>query len=211
MTELTGDVPFLWRLCAHEDKGSRSVAMVVRGPDDSDSFDLTIETGILKLGADPEQPDNEEILEWNQSDLDLFLRLLQQRKIGNHTAQPDIVRLDLTDPEVIEIIHIVAAAGFGFPYTPMGLLKDATGEYPPHEAVVGGPASLNTVSGFKRCVVVQVAQDEIACVLLDDLPIAEEEGGQCLFRNDVLVVEPVDLLHPSFAQTGLRPESATIH
>lgn len=211
MIELTGEVPFLWRLCANEDKGSYSVAMVVPGPDDSESFDLTIETGILRLTADPEASGNEEILEWNQNDLDLFLRLINQRKIGRITDQPDTVRLDLTDPEVIEIIHIVAAAGFGFPYLPIGVLKDASGEFPRFDAVVGSPASLNTVSGFKPCVVVEVAEEEVACVLLDDLPVEDGEGEESLCRNDLLVVGRTDLLHPSFAQTGGRPESATIH
>lgn len=211
MIELTGEVPFLWRLCANEDKGSHSVAMVVPGPDDSASFDLTIETGILRLTADPDASGNEEILEWNQSDLDLFLRLINQRKIGRITDQPDTVRLDLTDPEVIEIIHIVAAAGFGFPYLPAGVLKHATGEFPRFDAAVGNLASLNTVSGFKPCVVVEVAEEEVACVLLDDLPVKGGEGEESLCRNDLLVVDRADLLHPSFAQTEVRPESAAIH
>ena len=211
MIELSGDAPFLWRLCANEDNGSYSVAMVVPGPDDSETFDLTIETGILKLTADPDVSAGEEILEWNQSDLDLFLRLINLRKIGRITDQPDTVRLDLTDPEVIEIVHIVAAAGFGFPYLPDGVLKDTAGEYPRYEAVVGSLASLNTVSGFKPCVVVEVAEEEVACVLLEDLPVEGEESEESLFRNDLLVVGHMDLLHPAFAQTSARPESATIH
>ncbi len=211
MIELTGDVPFLWRLCANEDNGSYSVAMVVPGPDDSETFDLTIETGILRLTADPDVSAGEEILEWNQSDLDLFLRLINQRKIGRIADQADTVRLDLTDPEVIEIIHIVAAAGFGFPYLPIGVLKDTAGEYPRFEAMVGSLASLNTVSGFKPCVVVEVAEEEVACVLLDDLPVEGEEGDESLYRNDLLVVGRMDLLHPAFAQTSARPGTATIH
>ncbi len=211
MIELTGEVPFLWRLCANEDKGSYSVAMVVPGPDDSETFDLTIETGILRLASDPGISAGEEILEWNQSDLDLFMRLVNQRRLGRGTDQPDTVRLDLTDPEVIEIIHIVAAAGFGAPYLPAGALKTAAGEYPRHEAAVGCLASLNTVGGFKPCVVVEVAEEEVACVLLDDLRIDGETGGKSLYRNDLLVVGRTDLLHPAFAQTGGRPASATVH
>ena len=121
------------------------------------------------------------------------------------------MRLDLTDPEVIEIIHIVAAAGFGFPYLPIGVLKSASGEFPRFDAVVGNLASLNTVSGFKPCVVVEVAEEEVACVLLDDLPVEGGEGEESLCRNDLLVVGRMDLLHPSFAQTGGRPETATVH
>ena len=211
MIESTGEVPFLWRLCAIEDKGSYSVAMVVPGPDDPESFDLTIETGILRLTADSDVSGNEEILEWNQSDFDLFLRLINQRGIGRVADRADTLRLDLTDPEVIEIIHIVAAAGFGFPCLPIGALKNAGGEYPRHDAAVGGLASLNTVSGFKPCVVVEVAEADVACVLLDDLPIEGGESEESLCRHDLLVVSRTDLLHPAFAQTGARPEFAVVH
>ncbi len=211
MIELSGEVPFLWRLCARGEEGSYSVAMVVPGPGDSQPYDLTIETGILRLTADPDVSESEEVLEWNQSDIDLFLRLISQRKLGRGAGKPDTLRLDLTDPEVIDIIHIVAAAGFGFPYLPMGALKESTGKFPRYEAEVGSLASLNTVCGFKPCVVVEVAEEEVACVLLDDLPIMSEEGDESLFRNDLLVVGRMDVLHPAFAQTRERPESATIH
>lgn len=212
MFELAGEVPFLWRLCARSEEGSYSVAMVVPGPEDSEAFDLTIETGILRLTGDPKRSKNEEVLEWNQDDLDLFLRLVSRRKLGHGTGKRDTLRLDLTDPEVIDIIHIVAAAGFGFPYLPGPMLKQSAGEFPRYEAEVGGLASLNTVRGFKSCVVVDVAEEEVACVLLDDLESAEGRGsGESLYRNDLVVVEHADVLHPAFAQSSARPESAALH
>ncbi len=212
MFELAGDVPFLWRLSARNEDGSYSVAMVVPGPEDSRTFDLTIETGILRLTGDPELSENEEILEWSQDDLDLFLRLVSRRRLGRGTGKPDTLRLDLTDPEVIDIIHIVAAAGFGFPYLPGAMLKQSAGEFPRHKAEVGGLASLNTIRGFKPCVVVDVAEEEVACVLLDDLESAEGRGSdESLYRNDLVVVEHTDVLHPAFAQSSVRPESAALH
>lgn len=212
MIELTGEVPFLWRLLARNEEGSYSVAMVVPGPDDSHVYDLTIETGILRLTADPDLVENEEVLEWNQNDIDLFLRLVSQRKLGRNSGKQDTLRLDLTDPEVIDIIHIVAAAGFGFPYLPMGLLKQSSGEFPQYDAEVGSLASLNTVNGFKPCVIVEVAEEEVACVLLDDLEVqGDDESDESLYRNDLLVVGRMDVLHPAFAQTSARPESAVLH
>lgn len=212
MIELTGEVPFLWRLLARNEEGSYSVAMVVPGPDDSHVYDLTIETGILRLTADPDLVENEEVLEWNQNDIDLFLRLVSQRKLGRNSGKQDTLRLDLTDPEVIDIIHIVAAAGFGFPYLPMGLLKQSSGEFPRYDAEVGSLASLNTVNGFKPCVIVEVAEEEVACVLLDDLEVqGDDESDESLYRNDLLVVGRMDVLHPAFAQTSARPESAVLH
>ena len=211
MIELTGEVPFLWRLCAQSEEGSCSVAMVVPGPADSQVYDLTIETGILRLTADPDLVENEEILEWNQSDIDLFLRLVSQRSLGRSTGKRGTLRLDLTDPEVIDIIHIVAAAGFGFPCLPTGVLKQSSGEFPRYDAEVGSLASLNTVSGFKPCVVVEVAEEEVACVLLDDLEVEGDDSDESLYRNDLLVVGRLDVLHPAFAQTSERPKSAILH
>ena len=211
MIEMKGEVPFLWRLCARGGEGSYSVAMVVPGPDESRGFDLTIETGILRLTGEPDLSENEEILEWNQDDVDLFLRLVTQRNLGLGAGKPDTLRLDLTDPEVIDIIHIVAAAGFGFPCLPGGVLRNSAGEFPRHEAEIGALASLNTIHGFKPCVVVDVAEEEVACVLLDDLEFRGEEGDESLCRNDLLVVGPTDVLHPAFAQPGERPASAVLH
>ena len=212
MIELAGEVPFLWRLCARSEEGSYSVAMVVPGPDESQAFDLTIETGVLRLTGDSELSGNEEILEWNQDDLDLFLRLVNQRRIGRAASKPDTLRLDLTDPDVIDIIHIVAAAGFGYPYLPGAMLKHSRGEFPRHEAEVGGLASLNTIRGFKPCVVVDVAEEEVACVLLDNLESVEGRNSEeSLYRNDLVVVGHTDVLHPAFAQPGGRPESAVLH
>jgi len=212
MTETRGEAPFLWRLCAREEEGSYSVAMVVPGPDDSEGFDLMIETGILRLaGGEPELSENEEILEWNQDDFDLFLRLVNQRKLGTGAGKPDTLRLDLTDPEIIDIIHIVAAAGFGFPWLPGSVLKESAGEFPRHKAEIGGLASLNTIHGFKPCVVVDVAEEEVACVLLDDLEASGGEGEEGLNRNDRLVVGHTDVLLPAFAQPSDRPASAVLH
>jgi len=211
MTETRGEAPFLWRLSAREEEGSYSVAMVVPGPDDSKGFDLMIETGILRLAGDPELSESEEILEWNQDDFDLFLRLLNHRKLGLGGGKPDTLRLDLTDPEVIDVIHIVAAAGFGFPWPPGSVLKESAGEFPRHKAEIGGLASLNTIHGFKPCVVVDVAEEEVACVLLDNLEASGGEGGEALNRNDLLVVGHTDVLHPAFAQPSARPASAVVH
>ncbi len=217
MGKWKGEVPFLWRLHAHDEEGACSVAMVVPGSSDSRPFDLTIETGIQRLIADSESSgsdgsdEGEELLEWNQNDVDLFLRLIQQRQLGRGAGASDILRLDLTDPEVIEIVHIVAAASFGFPYLPEGALRESVGEFPRYEAEVGGLASLNTVSGFVSCVVVEVAEEEVACVLLDDLPVEGASGDASLCRNDLVVVGRTDVLHPEFALPGERPESALLH
>ncbi len=130
MIELTADIPFLWRLSAESSEGYCSVAMVVPCPPETEVKDLTIETSVLSLSSDSSRSEKEETLEWNQEDISLFLKLVNQRQLANNQLISDTVRIDLTDPAIIEIIHIVAAAGFGVAFTSYGLLKESNSLYP---------------------------------------------------------------------------------
>ena len=167
MIELTSEIPFLWRLSPESSEGYCSVSMVVPCPPETEIADLTIETSVLSLSSDSSRSETEETLEWNQEDVDLFIRLVNQRQINNNQPISETVHVDLTDPEIIEIVHIVAAAGFGVAFTSFGLLNEADGSFPVHNFEIGSFASLNTVSGFVSCVVVDVEDDDVVCVLLD--------------------------------------------
>ena len=153
MIELTSEIPFLWRLSPESSEGYCSVSMVVPCPPETEIADLTIETSVLSLSSDSSRSETEETLEWNQEDVDLFIRLVNQRQINNNQPISETVHVDLTDPEIIEIVHIVAAAGFGVAFTSFGLLNEADGSFPVHNFEIGSFASLNTVSGFVSCVV----------------------------------------------------------
>ncbi len=211
MIELTGDIPFLWRLSAESNDGYCSVSMVVPCPPDTEIKDLTIETSVLSLSSDSSRSENEETLEWNQEDINLFLRLVNQKQLNKNRTSTDTVRIDLTDPDIIDIIHVVAAAGFGVAFTSYGLLKESEGQFPVHSCEVGTFASLNTVNGFKSCVVVDVEDDDVVCVLLDDIDVRTVEEYERLNRHDLLLVKRMDILHPEFAENTRKPSGAVLH
>ena len=211
MIELNNEIPFLWRLSAESSEGYCSVAMVVPCPADTEIQDLTIETSVMSHSSDSTRSEKEETLEWNQEDISLFLKLVNQKRLNKRQAMPDMVRIDLADPEIIDIIHIVAAAGFGVAFTSYGLLKQTDGQFPVHTCNIGAFASLNTVSGFKSCVIVDVEDDDVVCVLLDDIDVRETDEYEQLCRHDLLLVKRIDILHPEFAENKVKPMSAGLH
>ena len=211
MIELSGEIPFLWRLSAESSEGYCSVSMVVPCPPETEIKDLTIETSVLSLSSDSSRSEKEEILEWNQEDISLFLRLVNQKQMKNNQRVSDTVRVDLTDPDIIDIIHVVAAAGFGVAFTSYGLLKQMDGSYPVHNFEIGSFASLNTINGFKPCVVVDIEDDDVVCVLLDDIDVRSIDEYDRLCRHDLLLVKRLDVLHPEFAESKAKPSSAVLH
>jgi len=211
MIELTADIPFLWRLSAESSEGYCSVAIVVPCPPETEVKDLTIETSVLSLSSDSSRSEKEETLEWNQEDISLFLKLVNQRQLANNQLISDTVRIDLTDPAIIEIIHIVAAAGFGVAFTSYGLLKESNSLYPVHSCEVGALASLNTIVGFKSCIVVDIEDDDVVCVLLEDIDVCATDEYDRLARHDLLLAKRGDVLHPEFAESKAKPESAVLH
>ncbi|MDX1490650.1 MAG: hypothetical protein R3332_05150 [Pseudohongiellaceae bacterium] len=211
MVELTGNIPFLWRLSAETSEGLCVVSMVVPYESDDDKRDLTIETSVVSFASDSSRSESEEMLEWNQDDISLFLKLVTHEQEDKRLKVNETVRIDLTDPAIIDIIHVVAAAGFGMAYSASAALLPSDGLYPAHEVDVGSFASLNTKRGFKRCVVVDIDGDQAVCVILDEVDIASEGEFDKLNRHDLLLVNRADLLHPDFASDTVRPASATLH
>ncbi len=211
MVEFTGNIPFLWRLSPESSDGLCAVSMVVPYESDDDRRDLTIETSVVSFASDSSRAETEEVLEWNQDDISLFLKLVAHEQDDARIIASDTVRIDLTDPAIIDIIHVVAAAGFGMAYSSSAVLQRSTGLYPAHTCDIGTFASLNTVLGFKRCVVVDVDGEEVVCVLLEDIDVESIGEYDRLNRHDLLLVKRADLLHPDFAATTGRPVSATVH
>ncbi len=211
MVELTGNIPFLWRLSPESGDGLCAVSMVVPYESEDDRRDLTIETSVVSFASDSSRAETEEMLEWNQDDISLFLKLVAHEQDENRVIASDTVRIDLTDPAIIDIIHVVAAAGFGMAYGSSEVLQHSTGLYPAHNCDIGSFASLNTLVGFKRCVVVDIDGEEVVCVLLEDVDIESIGEFDKLNRHDLLLVKRADLLHPDFAITTGRPVSATVH
>jgi hypothetical protein len=211
MIELTAEIPFLWRLSAESSEGYCSVSLVVPCPPETQVSDLTIETSVVSLSSDSTRSEKEETLEWNQEDISLFLKLVNQKQLSKKQPMSDTVRIDLADPDIIDIIHIVAAAGFGVAFTSYGLLNKAEAYYPVHSCEIGALASLNTVIGFKPCIVVDIEDDDVVCVLLDDIDVHSTDEYDSLSRHDLLLVKRGDMLHPEFAENKVKPDSTVLH
>ena len=178
---------------------------------DAEFEDVTIETDILSLSSGDSCSRKEEVLEWNQEDVALFMALINRNKIYQMQANPGTLKIDLTDPEVIEIIHIVAAAGFGTTYTSKGLLEESPGCTLLDNCEIGAIASLRTVSGFVCCVVVDLEDDDVICVLLNDISEVKPGFFEQIHRHDLLSVNRVNLLIPEFADEYKRPQDSTLH
>lgn len=211
MIELDGDFPFLWCLSAESSEGFCAVSMVVPYQEDNDHKNLTIETSILSLSSDSSRSDREEMLEWNEEDIALFLKMVNFRRQCENLPIAETIRVDLTDPAIVDIINVVAAAGFGTAYMASGVLKKKPQNIPSFHCQIGGFAALNTVGGFKSCAVVDVDEDDVVCVLLDDVDLGYQEGFDHLSRHDLLLVNRSDLLHPGFATEQLSDGSHVIH
>lgn len=199
MFDLDSDFPFLWRLSAESTEGFCVVSMVVPYQMENDRKDLTIETSVMSLSSDSSRSETEEMLEWNQDDISLFLKMVNNQRSELDLPVSDTVKVDLSDPSIINIINVVAAAGFGTAYTACGVLMASSARYPSFHCHVGGFASLNTINGYKSCVVVAMEEDDVVCVLLDDVPLAEDDDDDQLYRHDLLLVKNTDILHPEFA------------
>jgi hypothetical protein len=211
MIEIDGDFPFLWRLSAESKEGFCAVSMVVPYQADNLRRDLTIETPVVSLASDSTRSEHEEVLEWNQDDIELFLKLVNYRRHMQNLPLTDTVQIDLADPTIIEIIHLVAAAGFGTAYSANGVLHQTDSRFPVYHFQVGAHASLNTVSGFKPCVIVAMEDDDVVCVLLDDMDLIVEDEFDQLHRHDLLLVKRVDVLHPDFTTLNVELEPRILH
>ncbi len=205
MLEITEDIPFLWRLSTDNDEGFSMVSMVIPFNSGSENLEHTIQTDVVSFTGDHESLAEEEVLEWNEEDISLFLKLLSTREVKRNTpaniaAAPaegtQTYRVDLSDPETIEIVHIVAAAGFGMALVVDDLLVNDPAELvsAPIEPEIGAKVTLHTVDGYKRGVVVGTEDEEVICVLLDPIKIDDQLEGSDIHTHDLVVVKAHQLL-----------------
>lgn len=205
MIEFNDDIPFLWRLSSHDSEGFCVVSMVVPFSDGDESLEHTIETDVMSFASDICSYEEEE-LEWNEDDLNLFLKLISSQPGGRAVTPGETIRVDLADPTTIEIIHIVAAAGFG-----MALPSDDILDYPEVTLLscdfeIGSTVSISTVEGYKRCVVVDLEDDDVVCVILDKVAVQATGQYEDINPYDLLLLKRSHILHPEYtsqAPTGI--------
>jgi hypothetical protein len=196
MLEITEDIPFLWRLSTDNDEGFSMVSMVIPFNSGNENLEHTIQTDVVSFTGDNETLAEEEILEWNEEDIALFLKLLGNREVVKTTETSQTYRVDLSDPETIEIVQIVAAAGFGMALVVDDLLVNDPAELvsTPIEPEVGARVTLHTVDGYKRGVVVGTEDEEVICVLQDPIKLDNDLEASDIHTHDLVVVKAHQLL-----------------
>lgn len=200
MLEITEDIPFLWRLSTDNDEGFSMVSMVIPFNSGTENLEHTIQTDVVSFTGDNDSLAEEEILEWNEEDIALFLKLLSSRETAGEVVRKgdssQTFRVDLSDPETIEIVHIVAAAGFGMALVVDDLLVNDPAELvsTPIEPDVGSRITLHTVDGYKRGVVVGTEDEEVVCVLQDPIRIDRQNEASDIHTHDLVVVKAHQLL-----------------
>jgi hypothetical protein len=205
MLEINEEIPFLWRLNSDNVEGFSLVSMVIPFKTGSENIEHTIPTDVISFNSEHGQIDDEETLEWNEDDISLFLKLLSSKdgpnkdikSVGNtHTF-----KVDLSDPETIEIVHIVAAAGFGMALAVDDLLVSnlahAASTVVQHE--IGSRVTLQTIDGYKRGVVVGNDDEEVVCVLLDPIKLDHHSDMSDIHPHDLVVVKTHQLLPAEYS------------
>lgn len=211
MIEINDNIPFLWRLRVQDDsEGFCIVSMVVPFSTGDKNLEHTIETDIVSLTADYSGTEEDEILEWNEDDISLFLKLIANSPSGQSLVPGGTIKVDLNDPDTIEIVNIVAAAGFGLAQTGDNYLIDTDNTQMSFHCDIGSQVSLNTLTGYKRGVVVDMEEEHVVCVMLESIEQISIEQDDEILPHDVLLVKRHQVLDPLY--TRIEPvQSDVLH
>jgi hypothetical protein len=202
MIEINDNIPFLWRLRVQDDsEGFCIVSMVVPFSTGDKHLEHTIETDIVSLTADYSDSEEDEILEWNEDDISLFLKLIANSPSGQSLVPGGTIKVDLNDPDTIEIVNIVAAAGFGLAQTGDNYLLTSDHSQMNFQCDIGSQISLSTVNGYKRGVVVDMDEEHVVCVMLESIEQVSSQQDEEIFPHDVLLVKRHQVLDPLYTRT----------
>lgn len=202
MIEINDNIPFLWRLRVQDDsEGFCIVSMVVPFSTGDKHLEHTIETDIVSLTADYSDSEEDEILEWNEDDISLFLKLIANSPSGQSLVPGGTIKVDLNDPDTIEIVNIVAAAGFGLAQTGDNYLLTSDHSQMNFQCDIGSQISLSTVNGYKRGVVVDMDEEHVVCVMLESIEQVSPQQDEEIFPHDVLLVKRHQVLDPLYTRT----------
>ena len=173
------------------------VTMVVPFNQGEERLEHIIETDVLSFASDIENAQSEEILEWNEEDISLFLKLISNQSSTGELPAGETVRVDLNDPETIEIVQIVAAAGFGVVQSADQILAQTTGTeqlFPNLE--LGTKVSLK---GYKRGIIVDAEEEDVVCVVMDEITVRVDGEFIEICPYDLLMVKRYQILHPMYS------------
>lgn len=200
MIDINHNIPFLWRLSSDNGDGFCMVTMVVPFNQGEERLEHIIETDVLSFASDIENAQSEEILEWNDEDISLFLKLVSNQTNAGELPAGETVRVDLNDPGTIEIVQIVAAAGFGVVQSADQILAQTTGTeqvFPNLE--LGTKVSLKTLKGYKRGIIVDAEEEDVVCVVMDEITVRVDGEFIEICPYDLLMVKRYQILHPMYS------------
>ena len=156
----------------------------------------------ILLATDIPSPHSSKMdISWTDEDLGLFHALVEKVLSGHD--DPD--QLDLADPEIIDILHMVAAAHFIDPLDADEVLADDLYTVLV-EADLGELVAIHTQDGFKSCIIAELDSIEAVCVLLE--PLVLEDKNIELEVYDTLVVNKHSLLPAEFG--NVEPDHGSV-
>lgn len=217
MSEINTDIPFLWRLELQDD-GWCAVTMIVPINKHGDIVEHAIPTSVLCL-LDESMPESDELLEWSEEDVSLFLALISKasrshRKnngaVKRSGSKLGVLRVDLSEPETIKAVQVVAAASFGVVFDGDDYLVGHESSLPSADCAVGSEVSISTVTGFKSCIVVDEDDESLVCVLLDKVDSGVPGYIEDINPYDLLLLKRHQVLQSQYS--SLTPgKSDTLH
>jgi hypothetical protein len=187
--------PLRWRIADVQGTGMDHINVVMPESSPQSTHEILLATDIpspLQTSMD---------IKWSEEDAHLFQMLLV-KLLDLNTFE----NLELENPEVVDVLHIVAAAHFLAPVDADVYLEE---DVPTvlHEVDVGDLIAIHTKAGFKSAVIAELDSIEAVCVLIEPL---EVEGQEELDVYDTLVVNKHSLLPAEFGNV-VPGEEATIH
>lgn len=198
--QLASGHTILWRLSDETGEGPDVVSIVLSKPHSNNIAEIEIETDIISAPMTGQIPETPVDIAWDRKDLDLFMTLLRNTFPADALmlgSKP--LELDLHDASVVRIMHVVAAARFATPYPVDGVITDRPiAVASPTSYAVGEQISIDTIDGFKSCIVVGVDEFELNCVLLDEI-VTDNDGDPHLDRHDMVILNKEFALPASFS------------
>lgn len=184
-----------WRLADMAGTGTEQVNIVMPEIDPQSNHEILLATDI------PSPHSSKMDISWTEEDLGLFHALVE--KVLSNSDSPD--QYDLADPEIVDILHMVAAAHFIEPLDADEVLAEDVSTVL-CEADLGELAAIHTLDGFKSCIIAELDSIEAVCVLLE--PLVVPEKGIELEVYDTLVVNKHSLLPAEFG--NVEPDTGSV-
>lgn len=187
--------PLRWRIADVQGTGMDHVNVVMPETSPQSNHEILLATDI------PSPLSSSMDIKWSDEDAYLFQMLLDKMLDLN-----GFDTLEIENPEVVDVLHIVAAAHFLPPVDADVYLEE---DVPTvlHEVDVGDLVAVHTKAGYKSAVIAELDSIEAVCVLIEPLEVAGQEE---LDVYDTLVVNKHSLLPAEFGNV-IPGEEATIH